>query len=128
MSGKLTFLGYMTALVATNNTVDMETEPSEIQFENGSDHAVVASYSELYEEGEVEHINGVWPVFLLKTAKISSNYVMASTSRGVASLRVTIKAPHFFATSAFGLAPQSAWSFSSPVAYQQHYPTPDTQP
>ena len=36
----------------------METEPSEIQFENGSDHAVVASYSELYEEGEVEHING----------------------------------------------------------------------
>ena len=40
--------------LATNNTVDMETEPSEIQFENGSDHAVVASYSELYEEGEVE--------------------------------------------------------------------------
>ena len=36
----------------------METEPSEIQFENGSDHAVVASYSELYEEGEVERING----------------------------------------------------------------------
>ena len=52
------FLGYMTALVATNNTVDIKTEPSEIQFENGSDHAVVASYSELYEEGEVEHING----------------------------------------------------------------------
>ena len=44
--------------LATNNTVDMETEPSEIQFENGSDHAVVASYSELYEEGEVEHITG----------------------------------------------------------------------
>ena len=36
----------------------MENEPSEIQFENGSDHAVAASYSELYEEGEVEHING----------------------------------------------------------------------
>ena len=34
--------------LATNNTVDMETEPSEIQFEK------VASYSELYEEGEVE--------------------------------------------------------------------------
>ena len=34
-----------------------ETEPSEIQFKNGSDHAVAASYSELYEEGEVEHIN-----------------------------------------------------------------------
>ena len=31
----------------------METEPTEIQFENGSDHAVVASYAELYEEGEV---------------------------------------------------------------------------
>ena len=30
--------------------------------QNGSDHAVVASYSELYEEGEVEHINSVWPV------------------------------------------------------------------
>ena len=40
--------------LATNNTVDMETKPSEIQFENGSDHTVVASYSELYEEGEVE--------------------------------------------------------------------------
>ena len=40
--------------LATNNTVDIETEPSEIQFENGSDHVVVASYSELYEEGEVE--------------------------------------------------------------------------
>ena len=37
--------------LATNNTVDMETKPNEIQFENGSDHA---SYSELYEEGEVE--------------------------------------------------------------------------
>ena len=32
----------------------METEPSETQFENGSDHAMVASYSELHEEGEVE--------------------------------------------------------------------------
>ena len=27
---------------------------------------MVASYSGLYEEGEVEHINGVWPVFPLK--------------------------------------------------------------
>ena len=43
---------------ATNNTIDMETEPSEIQFKNGSEHAVVASYSELYEEGQIEHING----------------------------------------------------------------------
>ena len=40
---------------ATNNTG--ETEPSEIYFQNGSDHTVVGSYSELYEEGEVEHIN-----------------------------------------------------------------------
>ena len=32
------------------------------EFINGSDHRVVASYLELYEEGEVEHINGVWPV------------------------------------------------------------------
>ena len=43
------------------------------EFKNGSDHAVVASYSELYEEGEVEHINCVWPVFLLKTAKLVAN-------------------------------------------------------
>ena len=28
--------------------------------------SVVAGYSELYEEGEVDHINGVWPVFSLK--------------------------------------------------------------
>ena len=35
-------------------------------FINGSDHGVVASYLELYEEGEVEHINGVWPVFLFE--------------------------------------------------------------
>jgi len=28
-------------------------------FINGSDHEVVACYLELYEEGEVEHINGV---------------------------------------------------------------------
>ena len=30
---------------------------------NGSDYEVVAYYSRLYEEGEVEHINGVWPAF-----------------------------------------------------------------
>ena len=29
-------------------------------------HAVVESYSELFEEVEVEHINSVWPVFLDK--------------------------------------------------------------
>ena len=42
---------------------------------------VVASYSELYEEGEVEHINGVWPVFLLKLAKFKahwSNFITCS--------------------------------------------------
>jgi len=33
---------------------------------NGSDHGLVASYLELYEEGEVEHINGVWPVLSVK--------------------------------------------------------------
>ena len=38
----------------------------EIYFINGSDHEVVASYSELYEEDEVEHINSVWPVFLFE--------------------------------------------------------------
>ena len=27
---------------------------------NGSDHKVIACYLGLYEEGEVEHINGVW--------------------------------------------------------------------
>ena len=31
-----------------------------LQFPNGSDHGVIACYLGLYEEGEVEHINGVW--------------------------------------------------------------------
>ena len=44
---------------ATNNTIDIETEPSEIQFQNGSDQRVVARYSELYKEGEIENINGL---------------------------------------------------------------------
>ena len=35
---------------------------------NGSDHKVVASYLGLYEEGEVKHINGFWPVFISRTA------------------------------------------------------------
>ena len=46
-----------------------------IEFINGSDHGVVASYLELYEEGEVEHINGVWPVLSVEqlfALKISS--------------------------------------------------------
>ena len=30
-------------------------------FPNGSDHAMIACCLELYEEGEVKHINGVWP-------------------------------------------------------------------
>ena len=38
------------------------------KFPNGSDHAVIACYLELYEEGEVEHINGVRPSFLENTA------------------------------------------------------------
>ena len=44
---------------------------------------VVASYSELYEEGEVEHINFVWPVFLLKTANFKVHWLRLS--RGVQS-------------------------------------------
>jgi len=32
-----------------------------LTFPNGSDHALVACYLELYEEGEVKHINDVWP-------------------------------------------------------------------
>jgi len=31
-------------------------------FPNGSDHAMIACYLELYEEGKVSHINGVWPI------------------------------------------------------------------
>ena len=42
---------------------------------------VVASYSELYEEGEVAHINGVWPVFLLKLA--NSKLIGLSRAVGV---------------------------------------------
>jgi len=34
------------------------TESSEIQFPNGSDHAMIACYLELYKEGEDEHTNG----------------------------------------------------------------------
>ena len=35
-----------------------------LQLQNGSAHAVGASYSELYEEGEVKHINcGIGPKF-----------------------------------------------------------------
>ena len=37
-----------------------------VYFINGSDHEVVACYLELYEEGEVEHINSVWLVFLFE--------------------------------------------------------------
>ena len=36
-----------------------ETEPSEMQFPNGSDHTMIACYLELYEEDEVEHISGL---------------------------------------------------------------------
>ena len=38
------------------------------QFPNGSDHVVIACYLGLYEEGEVEHINGVRPSSLEITA------------------------------------------------------------
>ena len=33
---------------------------------------MVACNSELYEEGEVEHIGGVWPVFLLKQLNLAA--------------------------------------------------------
>ena len=35
-------------------------------FINSSDLEVVMCYLKLYEDGEVEHINGIWPVLLLK--------------------------------------------------------------
>ena len=35
-----------------------------LYFINGSDHEVVACYLELYDEGEVEHIKGTWPILL----------------------------------------------------------------
>lgn len=58
----------------------------------GSDHAVVASNSRLYEEGEVVHINGPAQSQLYVVA---NTYVMTSTSSGcVALLRMTIKSPH----------------------------------
>ena len=41
---------------------------------NGSDHAVIACYLGLYEEGEVEHINSVRPSFLENTAV--SHYII----------------------------------------------------
>ena len=34
------------------------------KFPNGSDHTVIACYLGLYEQGEVEHINGVRPGFI----------------------------------------------------------------
>ena len=56
----------------------METEPSKIQFENGSDHAVVASYSELYEEGEVE-ISTVPPTLPIFTKCIKGGMLLVTT-------------------------------------------------
>ena len=68
------------------------------------DHAVFASYSELYEEGEVEHINGVWPVFLLKTSKFSSQLVVINGPHLGVWPEVFIKTTCALTTSAFGLA------------------------
>ena len=51
--------------MASLNNRDYGVYPKEY-FINGSDREVVASYLELYEEGEVKHINGVWPVFLFE--------------------------------------------------------------
>ena len=51
--------------IADSNTVANRKSRQSIGrlFLNGSDHEVVACYSRLYEEGEVDHINGVWPAF-----------------------------------------------------------------
>ena len=47
-----------------------------LKLPNGSDHAVIACYLGLYEEGEVEHINGVRPSFLENTA-VSRSVIFA---------------------------------------------------
>ena len=39
-----------------------------VYFSNSPDHKVIACYLKLYKEGEVEHINGIWPSFLYFTA------------------------------------------------------------
>ena len=43
-------------------------------FPNGSDHAMIACYLKLYEEGEIKHINGVWPSFPNSTATKKLGY------------------------------------------------------
>ena len=68
---------------------------------------MVASYSEWYEEGEIEHMNGVWLLQQLKLIALRNDIYHV---KGVASLRVTIKVPCSLATLAFGLAPHTAWS------------------
>ena len=64
---------------------------------------MVASYC------EVEHINSVWPVFLLKTAEFSSQLVVTNGPHPGVWPEVFIKATCALATSAFGLAPLTAW-------------------
>ena len=44
---------------------------------------MVACYSELYEEGEVDHINGVWPAFLLKTRKTQLALKLQGSKEGI---------------------------------------------
>ena len=43
------------------NTEKENRKVSMLAFPNGPDHTMIACYLELNEEGEVEHINGVWP-------------------------------------------------------------------
>ena len=53
-------VGLTSLYLATSSTIDAyvcKTEPSELYFPYGLDHAMIACYLELY-EGEVEHING----------------------------------------------------------------------
>ena len=62
------------------------TQPPTTKKIDGADHEVVASYSELYEEGEVEI-----SVFLLNSQLRNDLH----SPGGVASLPTTIKAPQF---------------------------------
>jgi len=62
---------------------------------------VVASYSELYEEGEVDHINGVWPDFLLMTANFNANNIHNPYHTHWGWSQTCIKTRHVACSSAF---------------------------
>ena len=52
---------------------------------SNSDDEVVTTYSELYEEGEIDHINSVWPVSHSKTASSTLIGQKMSHAKGVVS-------------------------------------------